>query len=606
MWYRNIIILLIVLFLINNYAIAQQTSAPKATTGVETKRESYKGKSRFTRYLYHLLTNEDDSKRKVEKQRIQKPYYSYNGKTIRHIHIETLDPYGYSINDTISRKLNMLFLTGNTIHLKTRNEIIQNLLLIQQNEPFDELKAEESERLIRSMEYIRDVSFFVNQTAKNSDSVDVFIRALDRWSLIPFASKSTSLTSLHLSDKNLLGMGHKIQTDFSRNHIKNTNAFKTNYSVPNIGNTYIGSILHFNFDTDNNYSRGLFINRSFFSPLTNWAAGINLMQQNRTYSFNGTNSSIILQQVKTNTQDLWAGYAFQLFKEDMVYNRSTNLIVAASSLRIRYPDDPIGGNDRLPFFQNENLHLASIGISTRKYVQQKFLFKFGITEDVPIGNVFNVTGGFHKQNDTIRNYLGARFSFGKYYTWGYLSSNIEYGAFSMATKIEQGAVKAGINYFTGLIEIDRWKFRQFVKPEITIGLNRFASDNLTINEGYGLDGFHSTTLSGIQRILLTLQTQAYAPWNFIGFYFGPYVMCSMGMLGNATSGFKNSKVYTQFGLGVLIRNENLALVTLQLSVAYYPSIPGEGENIFKMNSFKAADFGLRDFETGKPSTVEFR
>ena len=83
-------------------------------------------------------------------------------------------------------------------------------------------------------------------------------------------------------------------------------------------------------------------------------------------------------------------------------------------------------------------------------------------------------------------------------------------------------------------------------------------------------------------------------------------MCTMGMLGNATSGFKNSKVYTQFGLGVLIRNENLALVTLQLSVTYYPSIPGEGENIFKLNAFKTADFGLRDFETGKPSTVDFR
>ena len=110
----------------------------------------------------------------------------------------------------------------------------------------------------------------------------------------------------------------------------------------------------------------------------------------------------------------------------------------------------------------------------------------------------------------------------------------------------------------------------------------------------------------MSRLLFTMQTQSYAPWNFIGFRFGPYVTYSLGMLGDALTGFKNSKVYSQIGVGVLIKNENLVLNAFQLSISFYPIIPGHGYNIFKMNSFNTTDFGFRDFEIGKPGPVVFR
>ena len=106
--------------------------------------------------------------------------------------------------------------------------------------------------------------------------------------------------------------------------------------------------------------------------------------------------------------------------------------------------------------------------------------------------------------------------------------------------------------------------------------------------------------------MLTFQTQSYSPWNFIGFRFGPYFICSFGMLGNETSGFKNSKAYSQVGLGVLIKNDNLVINTFQISLSFYPSIPGNGNNVFKINSFETQDFGFRDFEIGKPATIVFQ
>jgi hypothetical protein len=199
-----------------------------------------------------------------------------------------------------------------------------------------------------------------------------------------------------------------------------------------------------------------------------------------------------------------------------------------------------------------------------------------------------------------------KFSFGNYNKWGYLSTDFEYGTFFHESNPEQSVLIAGVNYFTGLFEIGKWKLRQFIKPKITIGINRFSYDTLTLNEGNGLDGFISYSLSGTSRLVVTLQTQTYSPWRLIGFRFGPFLNYSFGMLGSDPSGFKRSKVFSQIGLGVMIKNENLVFNTFQISISFYPLMPGAGQNLFKTNAFRTNDMGFRDFEIGKPAIVSFQ
>jgi hypothetical protein len=350
--------------------------------------------------------------------------------------------------------------------------------------------------------------------------------------------------------------------------------------------------------------RSFAIDRPFFSPLAKWAAGVSFTQF-RKDSVYTDNSLPVLQRFKYNVQDYWAGNAIQIFKGNTEFKRTTNFISAIRFLRIRYLEKPKERYDTEHFFANEDFYLACIGISTRKYVQDKYIFNFGITEDVPLGKVYQLTGGYQVKNNSGRFYLGARISSGNYYPWGYLSSNFTYGTYIHTSHTEQGVFSVSANYFTGLFEIGKWKFRQFVKPQVTIGINPFSSDSLTINDGYGLDGFNSPVLSGTSRLLFTLQTQSYAPWNFLGFRFGPFFTYTLGMLGNAATGFKNSRIYSQIGLGVLIKNENLVINTFQISLAFYPIIPGKGQNIFKINSFKTTDYGFRDFEIGKPSVNSY-
>lgn len=608
MCFKSLAILLVIFIATSDFSFAQEKPVKKDSTKIYSDIESFSKRGKFTKFMYSLIFRPVNSnshlkkgKKKVYKKLIQKPYSAFEGKIIRHINIETLDPFGYSIGDSIQSSLNFVTKTGNKLHIKSQGITIRNLLLIRQNQVFDSLLVKESERLVRSQKYIRDVSFFVKATAKGSDSVDVYIRELDIWSIIPKGSAS----KINLADKNFMGLGHELQSDFTRNNADGVSAFHANYSIPNIRNSYVKGTMHVGKEGNRNINRSLSIDRPFFSPFAKWAAGVNFTHQFFNDSVLFDTNQFGLLRYKFNSQDYWGGNAIRLFGGNSEYNRTTNFISTARFLRIRYKEKPNELFDTEHQFADENFYLASLGISTRKYAQEKYIFKFGIPEDVPVGKVFSITVGIQEKNNT-RLYLGAKISMGSYYPWGYLSSNFEYGTFVRNSHAEEGVFTVGFNYFTGLIERGKWKFRQFIKPELTFGFNRLASDSLTLNDDYGLIGFHTTALQGTNRFLLTLQTQAYAPWNFIGFRFGPYLNCTLGMLSDAATGFRKSKLYSQIGVGVLIKNENLILNTFQLSLSFYPIIPGIGNNQFKINSFGSSDFGFRDFEIGKPAPVVYR
>ncbi|MBW6459188.1 MAG: hypothetical protein K0B08_01330 [Bacteroidales bacterium] len=545
-------------------------------------------------------------KKKVSKQLIQQPYSTFEGKVIRKIIIVTLDPFGNSIADTIAGSKNFLIRAGNRVHVQSHVFTIRNLLLFRKNQLFDSLLVRESERLVRSQKYVRDVSFYVRATSQDSDSVDIFIRELDTWSIIPTGGASASRLSLGLTDRNFVGMGHEAQAGYTWNHSTGGEAYNLNYTIPNIYKTYINTVVHLDMGESGEFSKRFTVDRLFFSSLTKWAAGVSVTQQLRKTYIPLNDSFYVLQRFKLNAQDYWAGNAIQIFKGNTEKNRTTNFISAVRFLRIRYLEKPVEALDEHQSFADENFYLASIGISMRNYVQDKYIFRFGITEDVPIGKVFSLTGGYQEKNNLSRIYLGARFSFGDYYPWGYLSANIEYGSFFQASRSQQDIFSASAIYFTGLIEIGRWKFRQFVKPQVILGLNPYPFDTLTLNDGYGLSGFKSTSLSGTSRLLFTLQAQSYAPWDFIGFRFGPFLSCTLGMLGHPESGFKYSKMYTQIGIGVLIKNDYLVLNTFQISISFYPVMPDNGHGIFKFNSFRTTDFDLGDYDIGKPATVLFQ
>jgi hypothetical protein len=591
-------------------SFAQIPIEKKDSTHVYKNIETYAKRRKFTDFIYRLVINPiavntktDNEKKKKRTHPVQKPYRNFEGKIIRSINVETLDPFGYSVTDTIITLQSYLLKAANNLHFKSQRITIRNLLLIKPYQKFDSLLVRESERLVRSQTYIHDVSFIVKTTSKNSDSVDIIIRELDRWSIDAKVDISKSKKSIQLSDKNILGLGHEFKPEFTLNNTNGRYAYNMNYYIPNINNSFISATLNYSVDKYNNSNKMVSIDRPFFSPLAKWAAGLNFTHQFLRDSLYSLDSLSVLQRFAFNTQDYWIGKAIKIYKNTSKNSRTTNFIVATRYYQTRYLESPIEKFDTLHLYSNENVYLASIGISKREYVQDAYILKYGRTEDVPVGKVFSVTGGLKTKNNTNRFYLSILYSVGFHHKWGYLSTDLKYGTFFNASHPKQGVFKESINYFTELLNIGDWKIRQFVKQQLTIGINRFSNESITLNDGNGIDGFNSVSLTGTNRLLFTFQTQAYSPWSIIGFGFGPYFICSIGMLSNSNSGFINKKMYSLLGLGVLIRNEHLVFNTFQFSISLYPIIPGIGSNVFKSNSFKTTDFEFQDYEIGKPTTI---
>lgn len=590
---------------------AQQKPVKKDSLRGYRNIERYSKKRGITKFIHKLIFKPVDSKKPENKKKdkvVLKSYGQYEGKIIRKINITTLDPFGFSEKDTTRKARNGFERFGNNIHVRSSRLTIKNLLLIRKNRPLDSLLVKESERLIRSQRYIRAVDITTKYAETGTDSVDLEIRVLDSWSLIPNASGSTSKTTFELTERNFLGTGHEFDNTYRQRFDNGRSAISTKYTIPNILNTYIRTSLAYNVDERSNYSKSVTVDRPFFSAFAKWGAGVYIAQDFKVDSLPDATGQYGKQNFKVGTQDVWVGKALQIFDGNSEEDRTTNFITSFRFVRRNYSEFPTAEYDSLKFFSDENFYLAGFGVTSRKFIQDKYLFNYGITEDVAIGKVYAMTIGYQNKNHINRLYIGGRFSFGQYFEWGYFSTNVEYGTFFRGPITQQTVLSVEANYFTNLIELGDWRLRQFVKPKVIIGNNRIETiaDRLSLNEENGISGFNSYKLRGTKKALLMLQTQSYSPWNLGGFRFNPFLSYTVGVLSDEQNNLFKGKAYSQIGVGVIISNDFLVFNSFQFSFSYYPSIPEDGNSNIQTNSFKTTDFGMQNFEFGKPQIVPYQ
>lgn len=599
--------LLLFALLIGAGAFSQTTEqqAKQDSAAVYRKIEKYSKKRKWTSFVHGLIFEPlTPNKLKARKRAQARRFKDYQGKIVRKIDIITLDPFGFSEMDTARKPTKSLAHLGNRLHLKTKRLTILNLILIRRNKPLDSLLVKESERLIRTQRYVRRVQITPKATT-HPDSVDIEIRELDSWSLIPDLSASTSRTDYKLTERNFLGLGHQVEQRYQKNLRDGDDAYSAKYTIPNVMNTYIRTVLAYQLDLRQNYLKGINIERPFFSPFARWAGGVYFDTRFRGDSLPNANNELSWQHLKTNATDIWAGHSIRLFDGNSEDEKTTRLITTARYYKLRFTESPSTEYDTVNFFATERNYLLGLGISSRQFVQDQYLFNYGIIEDVPIGEAFGLTGGMQRKHNNWRTYLGARVTSGTYHNWGYLSGNLEYGTYLRSGVSEQSVLSAQANYFTPLYETGKWKFRQFIKGSLIIGNDREPSwgDRLTLKGSRGIQGLESRSLFGTKKWLVTSQTQSYAPWDVWGFRFNPYVTYSIGMLGDGPNGFAKSKAYSQVGAGFIITNDYLVFSSFQISFSYYPTMPDSDSGAFKTNSFSTEDFGLMDFELSKPRTV---
>jgi hypothetical protein len=603
---------------------AQKKESVRDSLHMYNKIENYSKKSKFTKMIHRWIFRPTANKSESEPQQEKKPQYEkFEGKIIRKIIINTKDPFGYSFKDSTQTANSWLEKTGNAIHIKSKKLAIRNFLLLKENAPLDTLLIDESERLLRAQNYIRNLKIVPQAIPHTKDSVDVIITSLDSWTITPKVQLSSSQTKLKLRERNIIGIGHEFGIRFSKRLSDGSDAFEGSYNIPNFLNTFISANGSYTIDYDGYFGKTIAVNRLFYSPLTRWAGGIFLQERYLGSALQKDVFTLKTQKMKFITQDYWGGHSFKIFKGNSERERTTNFIMSARALLVDYKELPSIEYDSIRLFSDEKFYLASVGVASRQFVEDSYIFKDGITEDVPVGIVYSATGGIQFKNQKDRLYLGGKIAYGNYFKWGILSTNLAFGTFFNGSTTEQTAFSFQASYFSHILKLsDGWKMRQFVKPQFVIGMNRLHSlaDRVSLNERanfngvYGnlyedsrngaIHGFEASTV-GTQKYVLAVQSQFYSPWEFFGFRVNPFINITAGMLAESNRSWKRNPIYSSFGVGCIIRNDYLVFTSFQISFAYYPQIPGQGNNIFKTNAFENDHFGFQDFQIQKPSTVLF-
>ncbi|RSK39333.1 BamA/TamA family outer membrane protein [Mangrovimonas spongiae] len=575
--------------------------------------EKNKNNNKFNKFLYKYLVKnprsqegEETTKQFRERHR---SFKKMEGKIIRNIHVISQDPFGYSVLDTTQKPEKWIERAGNDLHVRTKDFILKNYLLQEEGDALDSLKIEESERLIRSQRFIRRVRIEAKTITSSSDSIDLYVYSLDAWTIVPGFSYANKKANFKLRDKNFLGLGHDFSNTYRENFETKANSFKTNYRVPNIENTYISLNIDYDVNEANQYTKGISINRNFFSPLTRWAGGIRLNQ--RTYSDSIPNTlEIPTQHFKTSLQDYWAAISLNLFKNTAFFgSRTSKFIVSARYFNQKYLNSPGLDLDPYNFYSDQKFLLFGVGVAQRYYVQDRFIKNYNIVEDVPIGTTLGITSGVQNKNGSNRLYVAGRAAIGNYFRLGYFGSELQYGTFYSHGKREQSLLSIKANYFTKLFSYRNWKFRNFIWSDFIFGENRidFYGDQVTLRDedSPGISGFNSIEPLGTKKWITNFELQSYSPYSLLGFRISPFINSSIALISKENENLFKSKLFSKIGFGIMFTNDYLVFDNFQISVAWYNSIPYEGNSIFKFNAVDNQDFQYIDYEFGKPKLIEY-
>jgi hypothetical protein len=601
---RSIFLTLVLFVLSNGVCFGQKRDSTDLYEKIKRKAD----RSKITKLIYEAVfvepkPNEYPVQPASNEEKIVNPYLKYEGNVIRKVNIKVLDPFGKSITDTSFQKTNLIQDLGNRIHIKSKHWVIRNKLLFKINDTVNPLSLSESERLLRQSAYVNDARIFISEIS-NTDSVDVNVLVLDESPSFIQAAITDVSGNARYTNQNIFGFGHQFQqyVGFTKPDVMDYSGY---YNIANLDHTYISSVL---FYQTNNYgtTTGISFDRPFYSPLAKWAGGVSLSRSWKYFPFKDSAEGIVKQlPLQSSGYDIWAGKSFKINSRHKFFNQSTNIIIGERYFANVFDERPSFVIDTQKTNLGTYSFIGNIGLSVQQFYKEKYIYRFGANEDVPHGFVVQLLYGATKKEFTnTRYYTGMEIARALHIKEGYFSSTLSYGMFFNKFMANDITLNFKLNYFCDLFRIGKWYFREFVNYNFVYGLNKMPSERITLTSGE-LYGFNAGSLTGITKMVMNVETVAYAPYNLAGFRFAPVLLTGFGMIGDQSNKLLESNLYQAYSLGLMTRNENLLVNTFQVSFGVYPFLPGGQNNIFKLNPVASFTLKVRAFSVSKPTFISY-
>jgi hypothetical protein len=536
---------------------------------------------------------------------------AYEGKIIRSISIRRLG-FEMSIADTANVILYKGAQVLNSLHFKSREETIRRNLYIYEGTPFNPYLAADNERFLRTVGFIQDSRIVVRRIV--GDSIDVEVVTKDLFSYAPRIGGIGPLRQrMGIADINLAGTGQRVALEGLHDTRRRAAiGYAAEYMYTNLAGSFwnvgvsFGNIFRNIYDRrEDEESFFITLERPLVSQYKRFAGGFTLGKGRSLNSYPNYYGGDYYR-YHYGLLDGWIGYNIGAKKY-----KNDKLLHVKKFVSLRYYayhpyETPYQVADSVfdQRFNSKQAVLVGLTLFKQYFYKTKYIYGFGITEDVPAG--FNVafTAGWYRQLNLSRPYAGVNAYRYRISLPGDISGTfLRTGAFYHNGAIQDVSVLAGASFFSRILTVNNLKMRQYFRFSYSGIYNRVALDPLRINNSFGIRHFTSDLAAGWHRVALRSETFAFLERKILGFRFSPLFTADIGFLMGDKNLGANYGLFAGIGAGIRTRNDNLGLGTLEVRAAILPrKLPGDG--MFKLSAAANLKFRYNNSYVSKPDIVE--
>lgn len=466
-----------------------------------------------------------------------------------------IDPQNiFDLNDPKEDK--RLYRLANAIHVSTREHVIREQLLFRPGSLYSQRLLEESERILRSARYLYDAS--IRPISWHDGQVDVLVTTRDVWTLNPGISfgrhGGENTFGFELEELNILGTGTSLSASHKSGIDRDSDAIE--FKDRHLGGSWVSLAMTYANNSDGS-TKGLSLERPFYSLDTSWAAGFDALDDERIESLYDR-GEIIDQFLKhSRTATAYGGWSMGLVNG---WTRRWTAGVTYDEAHFGPASDWDGGT-LIPEDRKFVYPWIGIDLIQDDFEKTRNRDQIGRTEDFYLGTRLSARLGWA---DTSLGSNRDALIFDASAGYGLRATDQATWLFNTnaSGRLEDGALRNGM-----LTAAARYYLRQserrlfFVTAEGTLGNNLDVDNQILLGGDNGLRGYPLRYQAGDARALLTVEQRYFTDWYpFRLFRLGAAAFFDVGRTwGHVDPAEPGSGLLRDIGIGLRIGNTRSGL-----------------------------------------------
>lgn len=428
-------------------------------------------------------------------------FEEHQGKTIRKIRYESRDIF----DESIPEENNWLYRGLNKLHINTRETVVAGQLLFLEGEPLNNRLIKESERILRSRNYL--TSAYIVPEVICPDYIDILVVTRDSWVAEPELSFSheggETRSGFGIKDGNFLGTGDAISIGYSRDIERTSVSYE--YRTPHLFQTRLAARVYYAQKSDGE-DRALKLEQPFYSLNTPWAAGVETQHLSEINVIREGGEHINEYRHRIRFQEIYGGFA--AISNDEITLR---LLTGLTRQEDRFFENEYTFQ-ALPEDRKTNYGWLGLSYIDTEFATYKNLNQIQRTEDLALGTNIQLRLGYGNEsmgNDYELTRYYARYNrvvgVGNHHVMQFSAHATGY---QFGNNLQEDTGTLGLDFSYNLFRDDqnRW----YTRIRYDQGWNLLQHEELTVGAISGLRGYPLDFQRGKHRYLFNLERRYFS------------------------------------------------------------------------------------------------